>query len=73
MCETSGQKAEGIVELGDAEPRGIPLAGMVNDGPDIDIKDLVTRFIGEGYTTLKVKLMGDPKKDVRRVKAAQEA
>ena len=70
---TALEKAEGMVELKGADPRKIPLVGIVNDRKDIDIKDLVTRFIGEGYTTLKIKLMGDPGSDIKRAKAAQEA
>jgi len=56
-----------------AQPQEVPLLGILQAADRAGTEQEVSEFLAAGYDTIKIKVGFDPRKDLARVKMAQEA
>jgi L-alanine-DL-glutamate epimerase-like enolase superfamily enzyme len=56
-----------------AQAQEVPLVGILQDADQAGIEKEVAEFLAVGYDTIKIKVGFDPRKDLAKVRMAQEA
>jgi L-alanine-DL-glutamate epimerase-like enolase superfamily enzyme len=70
---TALEMIEGSPLFETAQPRSVPLVGLLDAGEAPAMETETERLLAEGYRTLKLKVGFDPASDAARVKMAQRA